>query len=62
LHTALFERFPNVVTGEEEYRFGMFYYIMYVVGIEVGQDGNNDTAVSDGCQIGNTPMGAVLAD
>ena len=67
-HTAnsgkpfFFQMFPNGIAGEEERRFGVVYDMMDIIGVEVLQNGDYDTAVGDGGHIGDAPAGIVLAD
>ena len=53
---------PNGIAGEEERRFGVVYDMMDIIGVEVLQNGDYDTAVGDGGHIGDAPAGIVLAD
>ena len=40
----------------------MVHDVVYIVGIEVLQDGHHDAAVGDGCHVGDAPACVVLAD
>ena len=57
-----FQVLPNGVAGEEEYGFGMIDDVMYIIRVEILQDGDHDATISDGSHIGDAPAGIVLAD
>ena len=57
-----FQMLPNGIAGKEEYRFGMINDVMYIIGVEILQDRNYDTAISDNRHISDAPAGIILAD
>ena len=67
-HTAylfyliLFQRIPDTVADEQEDRFGMIDNMMYVVRVEILQDGHYDCTIRNSRHIDNTPAGTVFTD
>ena len=61
-YLILFQWIPDTVADEQEDRFGMIDNMMYVVRIEILQDGDYDCTIRNSRHIDNTPAGTVFTD
>lgn len=60
-HFALVDVFIHDVAHEKEFRLGVVYDVVYVVGLEFVQYGYDHRSVGEGGEEGDGPMGGVAA-
>ena len=60
-HGGLIQVLPYLVTGKEELCLRMVDDMVYVIGLELMQNGNHNGTVRYCCNAGSSPVGAVLA-